>query len=415
MGRTMNAPGRIGIFQAFGVELEYMIVRQDDLAVFPLADQVLKAVAGSYVSDVERGPLQWSNELALHLVELKTNGPSKSLLGLDRVFHADIQAINAILAPLGGCLMPGAAHPWMDPHTEMKLWPHESSPIYEAFHRIFNCRGHGWANLQSCHLNLPFGSDEEFGRLHAAIRLLLPLLPALAAASPILDGQRTGLLDARLREYRNNCRIIPSITGDVIPEPVFTPSDYQKFILQPMYRDIAAHDPEGTLQDEWLNARGAIARFDRNTIEIRVLDVQECPLADIALADLVVRTLEAMTREQWLSVEKQMAFETGALSSLLEDAIRDGEDAMICDAHYLAAFGLPQSPRRAREVWAHILQQAATDMAPGYRQAIETILACGTLARRILQRLPEGFSPAQLRAVYGDLCRCLAENRLFTP
>ena len=39
-------------------------------------------------------------------------------------------------------------------------------------------------------LNLPFSSDEEFGRLHAAIRLLLPLLPALAASSPLVEVYR---------------------------------------------------------------------------------------------------------------------------------------------------------------------------------------------------------------------------------
>ena len=33
-----------------------------------------------------------------------------------------------------------------------------------------------------------------------------------------------------------------------------------------------------------MNSRGAIARFDRNAIEIRVIDVQECPKADLAIA-----------------------------------------------------------------------------------------------------------------------------------
>ncbi|HAL85576.1 MAG TPA: hypothetical protein DCM31_01010, partial [Deferribacteraceae bacterium] len=37
-----------------------------------------------------------------------------------------------------------------------------------------------------------------------------------------------------------------------------------------MYRDIAPYDPECILQEEWLNSRGAIARFDRKAIEIRL-------------------------------------------------------------------------------------------------------------------------------------------------
>ena len=45
-----------------------------------------------------------------------------------------------------------------------------------AFDRVFGCRQHGFANVQAMQLNLPFRGDLEFGRLHAAIRLLLPIL-----------------------------------------------------------------------------------------------------------------------------------------------------------------------------------------------------------------------------------------------
>src|SRR5690606_13773036 len=51
------------LFSCFGVELEYMIVRADDLRVAPWADRVLIDAAGRPVSDVDRGPISWSNEL----------------------------------------------------------------------------------------------------------------------------------------------------------------------------------------------------------------------------------------------------------------------------------------------------------------------------------------------------------------
>ena len=70
----------------------------------------------------------------------------------------------------------------------MRLWPHENREVYDAFDRIFSCKGHGWANLQSMHINLPFADDAEFGRLHAAIRFLMPLMPGLTASSPVMDG-----------------------------------------------------------------------------------------------------------------------------------------------------------------------------------------------------------------------------------
>ena len=116
----------------------------------------------------------------------------------------------------------------------MVIWPHDYSIVYEAFNRIFDCRGHGWANLQAVHLNLPFADDAEFARLHAAIRVLLPILPALAASSPIFEGRLSGVLDTRLDVYRNNCRKIPLATGRVIPEPVFSAADYHGRILEPL-------------------------------------------------------------------------------------------------------------------------------------------------------------------------------------
>ena len=110
-------------------------------------------------------------------------------------------------------LMPTGMHPWMNPRAETVLWPDDGSSIYESYDRLFDCRSHGWSNLQSMHINLPFADDEQFARLHAATRLVLPLLPALAASSPVVDGKPTGLMDYRLEAYRTNQARMPSITG----------------------------------------------------------------------------------------------------------------------------------------------------------------------------------------------------------
>src|SRR5690606_37756266 len=130
----------------------------------------------------------------------------------------------------------------MDPATDTRVWPHAGNEIYGTYDRIFGCSGHGWANLQSAHLNLPFHGDDEFGRLHLAIRAVLPLLPALAASSPMMDGRVTGVLDNRLAVYRENQRRLPSIIGHDVPEPVTTKARYEAEILAPMYAEIAPLD-----------------------------------------------------------------------------------------------------------------------------------------------------------------------------
>jgi len=402
--------------EGIGVELEYMIVREDSLDVLPVADQVLRLMAGEYVSEVEVGDLCWSNELVLHVVELKTNGPAASLEGLSSCFQESVSRINLFLRSIGGRLMPTGMHPWMDPDRETRLWPHEHSPVYAAYDRIFGCRGHGWSNLQSIHLNLSFATDEEFSKLHAAIRLLLPIMPALAASSPILDGRVTGIMDNRLAAYSTNASRIPSVSGRIIPEPVFDPQGYKETILERMYRDIAPFDPDETLQHEWLNSRGAIPRFDRNTVEIRVLDSQECPLADLSVCWIVVEAIRAMIEELWIAQESQQAWETEALEAVFQAAVRDGEAALIENPAYLGAFGLPPGrPRSAGRLWLHILDCVSRrTRAPAFLlETTAAILEEGTLSRRIVRSLSQPAGRDAIRAAYRELCACLEEGRLY--
>lgn len=447
----------LGLFEGFGIELEYMLVDRESLDVRPIADQLLRHEAKEQVGDFVTGQLGWSNELVLHVIELKTNGPAPQLEGLAALFQQDIDRINRTLALWDARLLPTAMHPWMDPHREKRLWPHDNGEIYAAFDRIFDCSGHGWANLQSMHLNLPFAGDEQFGRLHAAIRLALPLFPALAASSPLADGGITGLLDTRLSVYRTNCRRIPSLTGMVVPEPIYTPRAYREELLARLYADIAPHDPQGLLQEEWLNARGAIARFDRDAIEIRVLDVQECPQADLAIAQAIVAVLQALVEEQWIPWAAQKQWPTEPLADLLILTTKDAERTVIDDRRYLDAFAYPERGRcRASELWQHLIEAVLPPLladlpAPprstrrpaavrtgGRRGAVTThpsgtpaadadagasaatvpsplgvILREGCLARRILAALTRDGSRQQLRAVYDQLADCLAQGRMF--
>jgi len=406
---------RLHLFEAYGIELEYMLVSEKTLDVLPVADSVLAAQAGGEItSDIEFPDITWSNELVRHVIELKTSEPRANLDGLAGAMQSHVDRINRLASDVGGRLLPTAMHPWMNPQREMELWPHDNHVIYETFNRIFDCRGHGWANLQSMHINLPFTGDAEFGKLHAAVRLLLPLLPALAASSPVIEGKTTGLLDSRLEQYRTNSRRIASITGRVVPEPVFTQADYDRDIFQPMYRDIAPHDPTGVLQQEFLNARGAIARFGRGSIEIRVIDLQECPQGDIAIARLVIDVLKRLVEETWTPLASQQSVAVTPLETVLLKAIREGEAAVIEDADYLGHFGFPGSrPVTAAELWRHLadaardpaLQTGGESYAP-----LQTILNEGTLSRRILKTLGAG---ASVKEVYGRLADGLAAGRMF--
>lgn len=403
------------IFEKFGIELEYMIVHKDTLKVLPVTDKIIEKACGAVQNEIERGEISWSNELVLHVIELKTTEPVSSFDGVAERFHSNILQIQSILESYNGRLLPGPMHPLMDPVSEIYLWPHDYNPIYQAFNSIFDCKGHGWANLQSMHINLPFANDEEFCRLHAAIRLVLPLIPALCAGSPVTDGKITGYKDTRMEVYRTNSLKIPSITGDIIPEPVFSVTEYQEQILQKIYRDLQPYDPGKILQEEWVNARGAIARFERNSIEIRIIDVQETPFADLAIAAAVTGVIRMMVDERFCTLDQQKSWQTAPLKETLLRTIKNGENATIDDGSFLSSMGLNQACT-AQQLWKHLLNELQNYdlqwIAP-FLPTLDYLLHAGSLASRILMSL--GYSPdsQQILKTYRALSESLLTGSVF--
>lgn len=406
----------LGLFEGYGIELEYMLVEPQHLDIRPISDEILKDAAGQLVSDFEDGDITWSNELVLHVIELKTTGPVKTLAHLEDSFGRSLKRMRSILQKHNARLMPTAMHPLMNP-GEMRLWPHDNKEIYEIYDRIFDCRGHGWSNLQSMHINLPFRTDEEFTKLHCAIRFLLPILPAIAASSPVVEGRMVGPKDNRLLYYQKNQSRIPSITGLVVPEPVDSIADYQERILETIYRDISEHDPAELLRDDWLNSRGAIARFERQTIEIRVIDLQETHRADLAIADFIVAALKHLSQAPEETQKARNNFTTEKLKLIFDASILYGEAAPIIDPDYLKLWGAPTSLTKLSQLWQWILEDTGVkaQMAPAHIASVEQILKEGTLATRLWKALGDSPSRLEVQRIYHRLCDCLDQEKLFTP
>jgi len=416
------------LFEAFGVEIEYMIVERDSLRVAPICDRLLAAAArlpgavpgfegGSEVpTEVALGEISWSNELVAHLVEFKTTDPAPSLAELPDRFQRSVTLANDLLAPMGAMLLPSAMHPTMDPARHTVIWPHGHSEVYETFNRIFDCRGHGWANLQAAHLNLPFSGDDEFGRLHGALRALLPIMPALAASSPVIEGRSSGFMDTRMEVYRTNAARVPSVAGLVVPEPVFTEAEYRSEILARIHHDLAPLDPEGVLRHEWCNSRGCIARFTRSSIEVRVLDAQECPAADLAIMaaiSAVARDIAGRTRG---SLDRLNGIDTRRLNAILLAVVRDAEATPLTDSEYLDALGLDSTTQlTAGMAWDRLISSSAPSLRQldPWKEPLKMILTRGTLARRVARALGDEPGLERIAEIYGRLARALASGVPF--
>jgi gamma-glutamyl:cysteine ligase YbdK (ATP-grasp superfamily) len=341
---------------------------------------------------------------------MKTAGPKADLSEAARIFRREVDAVQSLLAEHGAMLMPTGMHPWMDPLRETQLWPHQNNEIYNAFDRIFSCKGHGWSNLQSMHINLPFSTEEEFADLHAACRLVLPLLPAIASSSPFWDGARAPALDQRLAVYQNNCKRVPSVTGQVIPEALFSYADYRA-LLKGIYRDISPLDPDEVLQDEWLNARGAIARFDRGAVEIRVIDTQECPEQDLAIAFFTTELVKAIYSQDFLPRRAQRAVTTALLAQQFQAAVQNAQDAPLLP-EFARVFACTGST--LGELYGQLVRRLIPPTSP-FAPALELIAREGTLAQRLTRASGPQPSHDLLLDLYRTLCGCLVSGAPYLP
>jgi hypothetical protein len=410
--------------------MEFMIVNRDTLNVLPRADVPLgKDKNGNQLSDIEYDDIGLSNELVSHVLEFKCAHPKSTFDGLGKRFFHEIRRANKKLEKINAMLLPSACHPFMDP-AEMQLWPYDCLDIYQTYDRIFNCKGHGWANLQSTHLNLSFDGDEEFGELHAAIRLLLPLIPAIAASSPYLDGKYTGYRDARIEVYRHNQDKVPEITGQVIPEQAYSYDEYNKMIFDKVKKAIAPYDTEHLLNHFFLNSRGAIARFDRGAIEIRLVDIQECPNADIAIVELEIATLKAIVNGKFAASRENASaansvphtlkeyreflrnFDTTRLAELLTKTTKDAENATINWQEYLSVFGMGGACT-AGDIWKHIYSVVKNDLTKVSQGFMEKMLERGTLSSALYKALGDAPAHEAFVTEYKKLADCLAHNRLY--
>lgn len=399
------------IFSVVGIEIEYMLVDQQNLNVQPKSDVLLENIAGSLVNEVSLGDIELSNELVMHVIELKNNGPKPPTTDIASQFQKAITQLQPLLQNNHLQLLPSGAHPWMDPLQETKRWPHGNKAIYQQYDSIFNCQGHGWANLQSMHVNLPFANDEEFCQLHSVVRLILPLLPALAASTPILEGRKTDFLDARLDFYGKNQKRVPSISANVIPEFIRTEQQYEDEILKPMYKDISVFDKEGILQYEWLNSRAAIPKFNCKALEIRIIDSQECVNADIAIAKAICAILKSWHEASCYHLDN--ACSTERLKSVYDQTIRQGLSVLVEDKEILTQWQLPKRSLTVLDAWSLLIERVSSDLDHNSQRALENILRHGNLSERILNACQHDYSRSTLTRIYRQLGDCLLHNQQF--
>jgi gamma-glutamyl:cysteine ligase YbdK (ATP-grasp superfamily) len=394
--------------QVLGPEHEFSII-DEKLQPLPIVDKIIKDVHGRIVNTVDLGGFSFGKELQAHVAEFKANTPFDSPEVFEETMYKGVQSIFDFLDKRYEARLLGLGmHPSLQLNN-VKVWSHRDRQIYAALSRIFNLNQHGWLNIQSFQLNLPFKNKQEAVRLINAIANILPFLPAIAASSPIYESKIGDYVDNRLHFYLKNQAEVPSISGDIVPEYVNSFEEYEKVTVRQYSKDLAkVNAPRCLLNKEWLNSRGAVIRFDRKAIEIRIMDEQECVKSDVALSCFIRSLLRGIMQQ------KEEEFEYlphEVLVSNLRAVIKDGLDAPV------------QHPKgsTARQVCKHlhgIAEENALAEEKKYLRIVKRRIEEGNLSDLILKEVTKKVLKTDLNeaifTVYSSLADCLEENRVYS-
>jgi hypothetical protein len=150
-------------------------------------------------------------------------------------------------------------------------------------------------------------------------------------------------------------------------------------------------------------------------LEIRLLDVQECPRADLAIAAAVSSTARALCDPAPAHQARLRSLETKRLVQLLTRTTADADLAKIDDRQYLLALGLDGGAQSAGEVWRALVERhlAPEPEVSEHLATLEVMLEEGCLSRRILRRVGQRPTRSALTSAYRELCDCLRDGRLL--
>ena len=368
-------------------------------------DKIIKDFHGRMVNFVEQHHFTFGKELQLHVMEIKSNKPFRSPENFEETMHeAVLRLLDFLEDKYKAHLLGTGMHPLLK-LEDTGVWPHRHRQIYQAYSKIFNLKQHGWLNIQSFQLNIPYLNEEKAILTHNLLANICAYLPAISASSPIYEGKFGEYVDNRLHFYMINQKEIPSIVGNVVPEYVFSLGQYKKGIIEKYSLDLAkAGAYKCLLHKEWVNSRGIVLRFDRKAIEIRIMDEQECIKSDVALSCFLRALLRGLMKEETELSPQEI------LVKDFKSVIRMGLNAEV----------LHTKGPVARQVCQHFFQVAsehASKEEKKYLPIIQRRLECGNLSEIIRERVQRraqktDFTEAIID-IYSKLLKALRNNEPY--
>jgi len=376
-----------------------------ELKALPIVDKVIKDFRGRIVNFVELPNFTFGKEMQLHVMEVKPNSPFRIPEIFEEIMHKAVLTLADFLeSKYEAHLLGTGMHPLLK-LNETGIWNHRHRQIYKAYSQIFNLKHHGWLNIQSFQLNLPYSNEENACLIHNKLAEICAYLPAISASSPIYEGKLGENIDNRLYFYMTNQSQIKSVTGNIIPEYVSSFKQYKEIVIGKYSTELAkAGAHKCLLYKDWVNSRGIIFRFDRKALEIRVMDEQECIKSDVALSCFIRALLKGLTKENTALVPHEH------LVKDFKTVIKEGLNAKV---------NHPKG-KTAREVCKHYLKIAmenASEEEKKYLPIIKKRVENGNLSEIIRKDVERKAQKTNWKeaivSVYSSLIKSLLNNEPY--
>jgi glutamate---cysteine ligase / carboxylate-amine ligase len=289
-----------------GLEEEFSILDPSSLDMLPRFESMRDAAARSDPRLAEH----ITGELISSEIEI-ISGRSSSLVDALARQRDHRHRLFALAAAEGVTLGATATHPWAD---------YREQPIIDTDHyrRVEDdLRYVAWRNNTfSLHVHVGIRGLDRAVRVCDRLRPVLPLLLALSANSPYLDGRDTGLHTARTQSFTK------SFPRCGVPDAFGGWDSYRRYIEFL----VATHSIVEYTQ-VWWSVR---PHFAFGTVEVRICDVQATAGESDALASLMVACVAQAARD----LDEGRPFEDPAPRLIEENmwrAIRYGLDGRLID------------------------------------------------------------------------------------
>ena len=288
-----------------GLEEEFSILDPSTLELAPRYEELRAAAdADSGVREAVAGELI-SSEIEI------ISGPGANMQDAIARQRERRGRVFALAARHGVALGSTGTHPWADYRRQPIIDTEHYRRVEEGLKYV------AWRNNTfSLHVHVGVNGIDRAVQVCDRLRPVLPLLLAISANSPYLDGQDSGLHSARTQSFTK------SFPRCGIPDPFGGWQAYREYI-------------------EFLIETGSIVEFTQvwwsvrphfsfGTVEVRICDAQATAQESEALASLMVACIAQAMRD----VDEGIPFEDPAPRLIEENmwrAIRHGLDGRMID------------------------------------------------------------------------------------